>query len=468
MENTRRSFLKKMTVAGLGTAGLAIATNAAAANVAETQVQAKKKPAGKDDGKLRFGFIGTGSRCQEHINNVLAIEGNKIVAICDIQQGPLESTLKHISKFNVAAPKVYTGSERAFEQMLNNEEFDCIIIASPWEWHVPMSVAAMKAGVPYVGVEVSAANTIEECWDLVNVSEATGSQLNIMENVCYRRDVMAALNMTRQGLFGELIHARCGYEHDLRNIKFNDGKNYSHIPGGELKMGKETIAEAQWRTNHSITRNGDLYPTHCACPVANCLDINRGNRFLSLSAMATQSRGLHKFVVDNGGENHPLAKVRFNCGDIVTSMIKCANGQTVIVTHDTNSPRPYSLGFRIQGTDGLWMNDGDHVYVEGKSAKPHYWDESEEWFKKYDHKLWSSLESKAKEAGHGGMDFIMMYDLIDAIKNKKPAPMDCYDAAAWSAISGLSEMSVARGGAVVDFPDFTRGQWIHRKPAFAL
>ena len=144
MENTRRSFLKKMTVAGLGTAGLAIATNAAAANVAETQVQPKKKPAGKDDGKLRFGFIGTGSRCQEHINNVLAIEGNKIVAICDIQQGPLESTLKHISKFNVAAPKVYTGSERAFEQMLNNEEFDCIIIASPWEWHVPMSVAAMK------------------------------------------------------------------------------------------------------------------------------------------------------------------------------------------------------------------------------------------------------------------------------------------------------------------------------------
>ena len=212
MENTRRSFLKKMTVAGIGTAGLAVANHAVAANLSETQ--AKKKPAGKDDGKLRFGFIGTGSRCQEHINNVLAIEGNKIVAICDIQQGPLDSTLKHIAKFNVAAPKVYTGSERAFEQMLNNEEFDCVIIASPWEWHVPMSVAAMKAGVPYVGVEVSAANTLEECWDLVNVSEATGSHLNIMENVCYRRDVMAALNMTRQGLFGELSRARCGYGHD--------------------------------------------------------------------------------------------------------------------------------------------------------------------------------------------------------------------------------------------------------------
>ena len=150
-----------------------------------------------------------------------------------------------------------------------------------------------------------------------------------------------------------------------------------------------------------------------------------------MSAMATQSRGLHKFIVDNGGENHPLAKVRFNLGDIVTSMIKCANGQTIIVTHDTNSPRPYSLGFRIQGTDGLWMNDGDHVYVEGQS-KPHRWDNSDEWFKKYDHKLWAQLDAQAKEAGHGGMDFIMMYDLIDRIKNKRPAPMDCYDAAAWS------------------------------------
>lgn len=466
MENTRRSFLKKMTVAGLGTAGMLGAEAALAAPV-KTDTSAKKKPVAKNDGKLRFGFIGTGSRCQEHINNVLSIEGNRIVAMCDIQKGPIESTLKHIAKFNVEAPKVYTGSDRAFEEMLNNEEFDCIIIASPWEWHVPMSIAAMKAGVPYVGVEVSAANTLEECWDLVNVSEATGSNLNIMENVCYRRDVMAALNMTRQGLFGELTHCRCGYEHDLRDIKFNDGTSYGYKKGGELKMGSEAFAEAQWRTNHSVTRNGDLYPTHGAGPVANCLDINRGNRFLSLSSMATQSRGLHKFIVDNGGANHPLSKVQFNCGDIVTTMIKCANGQTVIVTHDTNSPRPYSLGFRVQGTDGLWMNDGDHVYIEGKST-PHRWEGSEEWFKKYDHKLWSSLEEKAKEAGHGGMDFIMMYDLIDAIKNKKPAPMDCYDAAAWSAISALSEMSVARGGALVDFPDFTRGQWIHRKPHFAL
>ena len=468
MENTRRAFLKKVSAAGLGAAGLAMTGKASAAISEPTPKGTAKKPAGKDDGKLKFGFIGTGSRCHEHINNVLSIPGNKIVAICDIQQGPIDRTLKHIAQFNVPAPKVYKGGEWEFLKMLDNEEFDCVIIASPWEWHTPMAVAAMKAGVPYVGVEVSAANTLEECWDLVNVSETTGSQLNIMENVCYRRDCMAALNMVRQGLFGELLHATCGYEHDLREVKFNDGEHYNYVPGsGDLRMGPTAYAEAQWRTNHSVHRNGDIYPTHGIGPVANCLNINRGNRFVSLTSMATQSRGLHKFIVDNGGANHPLANINFNLGDIVTTMIKCANGQTVIITHDTNSPRPYSLGFRIQGTEGLWMNDGDHVYVQGKS-EPHKWDSSEEWFAKYDHKLWAAHAKEASEAGHGGMDYIMMYDLIDAIRNKKRAPMDCYDAAAWSAISGLSEMSIARGGALVDFPDFTRGQWIRREPAFAL
>lgn len=467
MENTRRNFIRNITAAGLGVAGVTVANRAEAAmnNVAETQQ--KTKSAGKDDGKLRFGFIGTGSRCQEHINNVLAIGDTKIVAICDVQKGPLDNTLKHIAKFNVPEPKVYTGDDYAFKKMLENETFDCVIIASPWEWHAPMAVAAMKAGVPYVGVEVSAANTVEECWDLVNTSEQTGAQLNIMENVCYRRDCMAALNMVRQGLFGEMMHGGCGYEHDLREVKFNDGASYTYQKGGKLLMGKEAFSEAQWRTQHSVTRNGDIYPTHGIGPVANCMNINYGNRFLTLSAMATKSRGLHNFIVENGGKDHPYTKINFNLGDIVTTMIKCANGETVIVTHDTNLPRPYSLGFRIQGTKGLWMNDGDHVYVEGQS-KPHTWDDSEEWFKKYDHKLWSSLDAKAAEAGHGGMDFIMMYDFIDAIRNKKPAPMDCYDAAAWSAISGLSEQSIAQGGALINFPDFTRGQWIHRTPKFAL
>ncbi|MDR3137551.1 MAG: Gfo/Idh/MocA family oxidoreductase [Tannerellaceae bacterium] len=463
MEPSRRSFLRTASAAGIGVAGLAFAsTTSAMENAAAPQPKEKKF-----DRVLRFGFIGTGSRCHEHINNVLAIPGNSIVAICDVQENPLKQTLAHINKFNRPQPKVYTGSERAFEQMLNQEDFDCIIIASPWEWHAPMAVAAMKAGVPYVGVEVSAANTLEECWDLVNTSESTGSRLNIMENVCYRRDCMAILNMVRQGLFGELLHGQCGYQHDLRDIKFNDGTQYHYQEGGELRFGDSAYAEAQWRTQHSVKRNGDIYPTHGVGPVAHCLDINRGNRFLSLTSMASQTRGLHKFIVDKGGPNHPYANLRFNLGDIVTTLIKCANGQTVVVIHDTNSPRPYSLGFRIQGTEGLWMDDGHHVYIEGQSQHPHRWDDTKEWFERYDHPLWTNLETDARKAGHGGMDYIMMYDLIEAIRHNKPTPMDCYDAAAWSAVSALSEMSIVRGGAVVDFPDFTRGQWIHRTSAFA-
>ena len=466
MENTRRSFIKKITTVGLATTGLA-AMGSTTINAAPVETKTQKRSIGKDTDKLRFGFIGTGLRCQTHLNNVLSIGNNKVVAICDIQQGPLDRTLKHIAKFNVPAPKVYTGSDHEFEKMLNNEEFDCVIIASPWEWHTAMAVAAMKAGVPYVGVEVSAANCIQECWDLVNVSEETGSHLQIMENVCYRRDVMAIMNMVRKGLFGELLHARCGYEHDLRFSKFNEGV-YPHNryrEGHELKMGKEALAEAQWRTNHSVRRNGDLYPTHGAGPVAQCFDINKGNRFMSISSMATQSRGLHKFVVDHGGPNHELAKVNFNCGDIVVSQIHCANGQTILVTHDTNAPRPYSLNFRIQGTEGLWMKDGDHIYLEGKS-KPHRWDDAQKWLDEYDHKLWQEFGDKAINGGHGGMDYIMMVDLLNAIREGRPSPMDCYDAASWSAISGLSEESVARGGALVDFPDFTRGQWINRKNEF--
>lgn len=468
MNETRRDFIRKASAFGLsGIAASTFAGSASATGPVNMQDSKKKRndAKSKDEG-IRVGLIGAGARSREHVSNIIALGGN-LVAICDILDTAINRTKKLIAEKGGKEPKVYTGHDRAFEDMLSKETFDAIIISSPWEWHVPMSIAALKAGVKYVGVEVSAANTLEECWDLVNVSEQTGNHLMILENVCYRRDVMAVLNMVREGVFGELLHCRCGYEHDLRNVKFNDGVSYRYRKGGPLYMGEKAAYEAVWRTRHSVTRNGDLYPTHGAGPVANYLDINRGNRFLSLSAMGTQTRGLHKFIIDNGGSDHPYANVKFNCADIVTSMIKCANGQTVIITHDTNSPRPYSLGFRVQGTEGLWNNEGDTIYVEGKS-KSHTWDKSDEWIKKYDHKLWRELSENAKNTGHGGMDFIMMYDLFKAIKTNTPPPLDAYDAAVWSAISPLSEMSIANGGGLVDFPDFTRGQWIKRKPFFGM
>jgi len=464
MQNNRRDFIRKSALTGVGLMGIKLTGENLFAQP-ETSIAER---ADEPSGLVRAGFIGVGSRGRSHLNDSISLKNVEIAAICDIQKSSLDAALQIISEKGRKEPKIYTGSELSFEDMLQHEALDAVIIATPWEWHVPMSVASMKAGVSYTAVEVSAANTLEECWDLVNVHEETGKELMILENVCYRRDVMAVLNMVRTGLFGELIHCRCGYEHDLRSVKFNDGVNYDYVKGGALKMGKEAYSEAQWRGLHAIRRNGDLYPTHGIGPVANYLDINRGNRFLTLSSMATKSRGLHKFIVDNGGAQHPYANIDFNLGDIVTSMIKCANGETIIVTHDTNLPRPYSLGFRVEGTKGLWYNDGNTIYVEGKSKTPHEWDDSAEWTNQYDQKYWRERGQEAEGGGHGGMDFIMLYDFFDAVKNKKPVPLDAYDAAAWSAISALSEMSVARGGSLVDFPDFTRGKWMKRKPWYAI
>jgi len=464
MKTNRRDFVKMGTIAGLGLAGMGLADNEAFGQKKEKSKDAVKR----DLSIVRVGFIGIGGRGSGHVHDSITVGGIEVVAVCDISQAAIDNVQKIVARNGMKPPKAYTGSDHAFEEMLKNEVLDAVIIATPWEWHVPMAIASMKAGVPYTGVEVSAANTLEECWDLVNVHEQTGNQVMIMENVCYRRDVMAILNMVRTNLFGELLHCRCGYEHDLRGVKFDV------TAAAGLKIGKEAHSEAQWRGRHAIKRNGDLYPTHGLGPIGVYLDINRGNRFLTLSAMATKSRGLSKFIDDHVGKDNPYQNIHFNLGDIVTSMIKCANGETIIVTHDTNLPRPYSLGFRVQGTNGLWKGEGggewtdagEQIYVEGKS-KPHVWDKAEDWLKKYDHQYWRDKGEKATGAGHGGMDFIMLNDFFDSVRNRKTVPLDAYDAAAWSAVSALSEMSVARGGALVDFPDFTRGQWIKRAPSFA-
>ena len=314
----------------------------------------------------------------------------------------------------------------------------------------------MKAG-KYTAVEVPAATTIEECWDLVNTSEETGMPCMILENVCYRRDVMAILNMVKQGMFGELIHCHCGYQHDLREVKFNPG----------VEFGPGANGEAEWRTFQSINRNGDVYPTHGLGPVANYLDINRGNRFASLTSVATKTRGLHEYIVKTAGEDHPNADIIFKLGDIVTTLIRCNNGETILISHDTNLPRPYSLGFRVQGTKGIWMDDGSQIYIEGIS-QPHAWDPADPFLEKYDHPLWKKYEDQAEGAGHGGMDFFVIHAFIESVKNKVKPPLDVYDAAAWSVVSPLSERSIANGGEPQDFPDFTRGRWMVRKPVFGL
>jgi len=414
--------------------------------------------------KVKMGLIGVGLRGRNHLNLLLQRPDVEVAAICDIDPRAIKASRKMFSKQGKKAPVVYDKNENIFWDMLKKEKLDGVIIATPWEWHVPMAVAVMKSGA-YAGVEVSAATTLKECWELVNASESSGVPCMIMENVCYRRDVMAVMNMVRENVFGELTHMECGYQHDLRSVKFNDGKK----PYGKgVEFGEKGYSESKWRTNYSITRNGDIYPTHGIGPVAKMLGIERGNRFIYLTSMATKSRGLHKYIVDNGGADHPNAKVQFKLGDIITTLIKTQNGETITLQHDTNSPRPYSLGFRVQGTQGIWMDLNKSIYIEGKSDQEHRWQDAQEWLDQYDHPLWQKYGSDAEEAGHGGMDFFVVHAFVESIKNKTQTPLDVYDAATWSAITPLSEMSIQQNGAPMKFPDFTNGRWKHRKETFAM
>jgi len=443
----RRKFIKSSAVAGVGL----------------TMLSTPSILFGKDDRRVKMGMIGVGLRGRNHLHLLLQRDDVDVVAICDIDPDSLAKARKMVTESGKKKVLEFTGSETAFKDLLSEKSIEGVIIATPWRWHTPMALAAMKAG-KYAGVEVSAAVSLQDCWDLVNVHEATGVPVMIMENVCYRRDVMAILNMVRQGLFGELTHLECGYQHDLRDVKFNNGKQPY---GGGVEFGKKGFSEARWRTEHSVKRNGDVYPTHGVGPVGHYLNINRGNRFSFLTSTATKVRGLHKYIVDQAGPDHPNAKVRFKLGDIVTTVIKTSNEETITVQHDTNSPRPYSLGFRVQGTEGLWMDINKSIYIQGKGENDR-WQDAASYLKQYDHPLWKKYEKQAVGAGHGGMDFFVDHAFIESIKRKVPTPIDAYDAATWSAVSPLSEMSIAGGSKPVSFPDFTRGQWMKRKSVFAF
>ncbi len=442
---SRRDFVKKTAIAGTGLAfapSISLGINSSFKS------------------KLNVGLIGVGLRGTNHLNNVLLRDDVNVVAICDIDQRRNTIALDMISKVGHAKPKVFGENDYDYRNLLALKEVDAVIISTPWLWHTRMAKDSMLAG-KYTGLEVSAANTMEECWDLVNTHEKTGAHLMLLENVCYRRDIMAVLNMVRQDVFGELVHFRCGYQHDLRFVKLNDGKT---AYGKGVEFGEKGISESAWRTQHSLLRNADVYPTHGVGPIATMCNINRGNRFVSISSMASKGVGIHNYIVKNGGVDHPNAKLKFKQGDVITSMIETSNGETIIVTHDCNSPRPYSLGFRVQGSEGIWEVDGNRIYIEGKAEKTHIWDEATSWLDKYDHPLWKKYGEKAMGAGHGGMDFFVIQAFIESAKQNIAPPLDAYDAAAWSAITPLSEVSIANNGESQDFPDFTRGNWVKRKP----
>jgi hypothetical protein len=263
-----------------------------------------------------------------------------------------------------------------------------------------------------------------------------------------------------------------GYQHDLRGVLFNDGVT-AYNSG--VQFGEKAFSEAKWRTQHYVNRNGENYPTHGLGPVAVMIDVNRGNLLTKLSSIATKSRGLNRYVAKHakGGPDHPNAKVNYKQGDIVTTQIQTANGETIVLSLDTSSPRPYNLGFRVQGTNGLWQ---DHhagelgegrIYFEDKS-KPHEWENTKKYMDDHDHPLWKRYEKDATNSGHGGMDFFVDNAFIECIKRKVEFPLDVYDMATYYAITPLSEKSIEKGGQMVTIPDFTRGKWKSRKPVFGI
>ncbi len=413
--------------------------------------------------KIKLGYIGVGLRGRSHISEGLLREDVEIIAICDPQESSLKYCRDQFTKAGKTLPKEFTGSLDAYKKLLDLKEIDAVIIASPWQFHYQQAIDAMHAG-KYVGCEVIAAITLDEHWDLVKTSETTGMPYMTLENVCYRRDVMAVLNMSRQGLFGELIHFEGGYQHNLSEVLFNDGQ---HFYGHGVEYGPTALSEAQWRTQFNIDRDGDIYPTHGAGPIIQYANINRGNCFTNLVSFSSKARGLAAYVEELAPGNKNT-KLNYKNGDVVTTMINCANGETVMLSHDTHLPRPYSLGFRVQGTKGLWMDVAKSIYIDHQAKSNDEWDSVDEWFKKYDHPLWKKYENKAEGAGHGGMDWFVFNAFIEAVKQQKQTPIDVYDSVTMSVITPLSEKSIAEGNMPQQFPDFTKGKWNNRKNVFAL
>ncbi len=418
--------------------------------------------------RVRLGMIGTGMRGQVLLKELLRRGDVEVVALCDIDPAMLKGATDMVAKMDKPMPKLYgsDGDQHAYRRLLQQRGLDGVIIATPWEWHAPMAIDAMQAKVA-VGCEVVAGITLQDHWDVLKTQLETGTPYMLLENVCYRRDVMAALQMVRAGLFGELVHLQGGYQHDLRAVKFNVGHGDKPWEHG-VEFGEKGWSEARWRTEHSVQRNGELYPSHGIGPCAMYTGINRGNRFTRINSFASKARGLHEYTVaESGGTTHPSTQVKFKLGDIVTTTLACENGETILLQHDTSLPRPYSLGFRVQGTKGLWMDLNQSIHIEGRSP-PHKWEPFQAYQDQYDHPLWRKYANDAAGAGHGGMDYFVIHAFVEAVKAEAPMPIDIFDAVTWSAITPLSEQSIAEGYKTLDFPDFTRGLWQSRKPIFAF
>ncbi len=430
----RREFLKIGTAAvAAGSAVLASDACAQSAGLSAGFFAAPPIPL------VRIGMVGIGLQGGGHVENLLKIPGCRITAVCDIREARTTWASQAIVAAGHPAPAVYARGPRDFERLCETEELDLVYTATPWEWHVPVMLAAMKAG-KHAATEVPAAMTLDDCWALVEAAEKHQRHAVMMENCNYDRAEMMAFNLVRQGAIGEVLHAEGGYLHDLREIKF------------------EKKDEGLWRRAWSMKLDGNPYPTHGLGPISNCLDINRGDRFDYLVSMSGPSRGLQDWAREHFPADAPERRERFTLGDVNTSLIKTALGKTVMVQHCTNLPRPYSRINMVQGTKGMFQGYPDRVYVEGR-GKAHQWIAAADLREEFDHPLWKKIEAQAAGAGHGGMDYIEDYRLVKCLREGLPTDMTVYDAAALCAVIELSMQSTTKRARTMDVPDFTRGHW---------
>jgi len=404
--------------------------------------------------KVRVGFVGIGDRGSGAVRRMTYIEGVEITALCDIRQGAVDGAQKILADAGLPKAKEYVSGDLGFKELCESGLVDLVYVATSWEWHVPVGIAAMKAGA-HTAIEVTTAKTMDECWEMVEVSEATKKHCVILENCCYDFFELLTLNMVRQGVFGDLIHGEGAYIHDLDYWLFNKPKDEKMSDGAYTNM---------WRMHENRTK-ANVYPTHGLGPICQAMDVNRGDRMDYLSSMMSDDFTLKKRIEEKAKEDSFYQQfVGWDMrGNMDMTMIRTVKGRTMMIQHDVSSPRPYSRIHMLSGTKCFAQKwPLEHIAFGHDKADEAKMAELKE---KYTPEIVRRVGEMAKKVGgHGGMDFMMDWRLIDCLRNGLPVDMDVYDAAAWSSIMPLSEWSIANGSQPIDIPDFTRGAWKTNEP----
>lgn len=395
--------------------------------------------------KINLGIIGLGSRGLSLIDMVfLEHDAVNITAVCDVYEDRCKAAADVVAQKRGLRPFVTTD----WEEVIAHKNIDAVIICTSWEDHINIAIAAMEAG-KYAACEVGGAYAVHECWQLVEAYERTKVPVMLLENCCYGREELMILNMVQQGVFGEIVHCQGGYLHDLR---------------AEIAFGKEN---RHYRLRNYMHRNAENYPTHELGPIAQILNINRGNRMLTVTSVASKARGLAEYVQEHKPHDAELRDFNFAQGDVVTTIIKCAHGETITLTLDTTLPRYYSRGLVVQGTKGIYTEANQSIFLDGVHDEYHFswqkhWGNVDQYREKYEHPIWQRYLDEGVKQGHGGMDWLVYADFVESVLQGKNTPIDVYDMAAWMSITALSEESIALGGHPVAVPDFTKGLWIKR------